>query len=345
LVELLVAMAVLMLLLAIMAAVTQSTAQAVHQASGKLTTYASARAAFDIMNEKLAQATLNTYLDYYATNASGVGYLQTNVATFTPAIYGRVSNLQFITRENSNPQTPFNTIGNANYPCYGQDIYFQCPIAYSTSSSYLSTQGLLNACGYYVQYCNNTSFRPSMVTGSKWRYRLIQAIEPTESFQVYTYAISDSTTWTANIANTGPAAVPATDAIPLADNIIALVIWPQLPSAQESLTPLVTNYIYDSQLNAAPNVKSTPAQPVTAHQLPPILQVTMVVIDEASAARIDTNSSTPPAVIENALKGKFVATSNYAADLASVENSLSLNKIAYEVLNTAVVMRESKWSQ
>ena len=111
------------------------------------------------------------------------------------------------------------------------------------------------------------------------------------------------------------------------------------------MTPLVTNYIYDSQLNAAPNIQSSPPQLLTADQLPPIVQVTMIVIDEASAARIDTKSSTPPAAIENALKGRFTVTSNYQTDLAAVESSLSLSNIAFEVLNTAVVLRESKWSQ
>ncbi len=347
LVELLVAMSVLVLLLAIIAAATQGTALAVHKASGKLSTYAAARSAFDTINAKLAQATLNTYMDYYATNASGVGYLQTNTATFVPTIYGRASNLQFLVKQNANPAVGFNAAGTASGTGYGQEIYFQCPDAYSTDSAYQSEQGLLNACGYYVQYCSDSGFRPSIITSSRWRYRLMQAIEPTESLQVLADAVSDNTAWTGNIANTGPGATLAADAIPLADNVISMVIWPMLPSALDATgTSLAPNYIYDSQLSPAPALNGgVVVQPLTAHQLPPIIQVTMVVIDEASAARIDTKSSTPPTVIENALQGKFVSASKYAADLASVENSLSASHIGFEVLNTSVVMRESKWSQ
>jgi uncharacterized protein (TIGR02599 family) len=343
LIEMLVAMTVLIILLSIIAAVTQGTALAVHRTSGKLSTYAAARSAFDTMNEKLAQATLDTYLDYYDAN----GKLQITGTTFVPAMYGRVSNLQFIVKQNSNPVAAFNAVGSASSPSYGQEVYFQCPAAYSNTSAYQSTQGLLNACGYYVQYCNDTSFRPSMVGGSRWRYRLIQAIEPTETLQVCQYAIADTTTWTANIANTGPAATPAPNAIPLADNVVAMVIWPRLPTGQDPVgTNLAPSYIYDSQANSAPVLtKGVGVQPATVDQLPPLLQVTMVVIDEASAARIDTKSSTPPPAIENALQGKFINANNYGSDLASVESSLSGSHVGFEVLNTSVVSRESKWSQ
>jgi len=344
LLEMLVAMAVLGLLLAIIAAITQGTALAVHRASGKLSTYAEARSGFDTMNEKLAQATLNTYLDYYDAS----GHLQTNRTTFVPAMYGRVSNLQFVVKQNSNPVAAFNAIGSSSSTGYGQEVYFQSPSAYSTTAAYQSTQGLLNACGYYVQYCNNASFRPSLIASSKWRYRLIQAIEPTDSLQVYADAISDNITgWIGNIANTGPGAALAVDAIPLADNVIAMVVWPRLPLGQDSAgTNLAPNYIYDSQNSPAPVLKAgVGVQSPQADQLPPIVQITMVVIDEASAARIDTQSATPPPVIESALQGKFISVSNYATDLAAVESSLSLSNIGFEVLNTSVVSRESKWSQ
>ena len=347
LVEMLVAIAVLALLLTIIAAATQGTALAVHKASGKLSTYAAARSAFDTINAKLAQATLNTYMDYYATNASGVGYLQTNTTTFVPAIYGRASNLQFLVKQNVNPAVGFNAVGTSTSTGYGQEIYFQCPDAYSTDSAYQSAQGLLNACGYYVQYSSDSGFRPSIIASSRWRYRLMQAIEPTESLQVLADAISDNTAWTANIANTGPGATIAADAIPLADNVISMIVWPMLPAGLDATgTNLAPYFNYDSQLSPAPALTSgVVAQPVTAHQLPPIIQLTMLVIDEASAARIDTKSSTPPAVIESALQGKFISANKYAADLASVENSLSASHIGFEVLNTSVVMRESKWSQ
>ena len=346
--EVLVAIAVLAVLLGIIAAVTQATSLAVRQASGKLNTYGAARAAFNTLNEKLSEATLNTYLDYYDGENPAQLRTAANMGTFTPVVYGRVSNLEFVVKQNSNPAVGFNTAG-AGGTGYGQEVYFQCPDAYSTQSFYQSTQGLLNAVGYYVQYGSNSSFRPSLITASKWRYRLMQAIEPTEQLQVYANGSANLDTpaaWTANIANTGAGNAPAADALPLADNVIALVVWPRLPTAQDATgIQLAPNYIYDSQFKVMTGTPPNQIQPLWADQLPPIVQVTMVVIDEASAIRIDTKSATPPAVIESALQGKFANVTEYSSDLASLENSLAANHIKFEALNTAVVLRESKWSQ
>jgi hypothetical protein len=72
----------------------------------------------------------------------------------------------------------------------------------------------------------------------------------------------------------------------------------------------------------------------------------MIVISAASATRLDNGTGTPPTVIENALNGKFVKSdaTDYAADIASVSTALSAAKIAYQVLNTTITMKESKWS-
>lgn len=369
LVEMLVAITVLVILLGIISAVTQGTTVAVRQATGKLSTYAAARAAFSTMTAKLGQATLNAYLDYYDTGLPAPSLrTKDNASTFVPTNYGRVSDLQFIIR----PNTPVSNSGS------GQEVYFQCPEAYSSDdASYQSTQGLLNACGYYVQY-GDTSYtsggstsgwRPSLIGASKFRYRLMQAIEPSDQLATYASTAgsdavnatsnSDDQTipatpgspaepsWLRNIYNTGNGNPPAPDALPLADNVIALIVWPRLPVDQDANgTQLTTNYTYDSQLNVDSFTGTGGSQPLTANQLPPIVQVTMVVIDEASAARLCT-SNTPPTIISGAsgaLSGKFNNVANYATDLADLENKLSNNHINFEVLNSSIVMRESKWS-
>jgi len=351
------AVTVLVILLGIIAAVTQGTTVAVHQASGKMSTYAAARAAFNTITAKLGQATLNTYLDYYGTS-SGSAVLSVRTAatasTFIPTTYGRVSDLQFIVRQNSDSGL-------------GQEVYFQCPEAYSTTAAYQATQGLLNACGYYVQYDGNVNYRPTLIVfggvSTKYRYRLMQAIQPTELLQIYATSASsdatspgptsDTTTWLKNIANTGSGkgATLAPLALPLADNIIALVIWPRASQELDANiipapTPLAPNYTYDSQASVSPT-GTPPSQLLTANQLPPIVQVTMVAIDEASATRLSATATPPaaPTIIETALSGKFTNVANYSTDLSALEASLAANHIEFEVLNSTVVMRESKWSQ
>jgi uncharacterized protein (TIGR02599 family) len=185
---------------------------------------------------------------------------------------------------------------------------------------------------------------------------LMQGLEPTESFNVFVTtsensgsgAVADTASaWINNIQNTstGPTQ-SSTYVAPLADNVIALIVWPRLSSEDDpSGTVLTADYTYDSQANVAPTQNSNGIyiQPLTANQLPPNLQLTMIVIDEASAVRLNS-SATPPNVIESALKGKFTDVTKYAADLSSVAASLSAGHITFQIFDATIPMRESKWS-
>jgi uncharacterized protein (TIGR02599 family) len=333
LLEVLVACTVLVLLLAMLAAVMQTTTKTVLQASNRLSTYATARSAFDTMNQKLSQATLNTYWDYYNAATPPQRRSAANAATFAPAAYGRASDLQFVVRQNTQ---------NSGY---GGEIYFQSPEAFSADSSYQSTRGLLNACGYYVQFCSSAAFSPSIFGANpSYRYRLMQGMEPTESLSIYPNASSDAVSWITTIKNSGLNA-PSSSVLPLADNVICAVFWPLLPAGQDTTgngTALTTDYTYDSQVP----ITTLSPQPVQSDTLPPTIQVTMVVIDEASATRIDSGA-TPPSVIQNALAqngGLFKKASSYASDLGLLQGALNAAHIGFEVLTTTVVLRESKWS-
>ncbi|XHR30631.1 MAG: prepilin-type N-terminal cleavage/methylation domain-containing protein [Chthoniobacteraceae bacterium] len=304
--EVLVATTVLTLLLAIMLAVMNQTSSTVMCASAKIDAFATARSTFDIIVGKLSQATLNTYWDYDDPSL--------------PRHYLRKSDLQFLTR------------ANTQYPGYGQEIFFQVPESYSSNANYQGTEGILNACGYFVRYSNDDNFRPGVVNNKRWRYRLMEAIQPTEEMQVFRLAANDDTAWATNIS--------MTNAIPLCENVIALIVWPRLSAgADVTGTQLTSNYQYDSQKNA----NSYP-QPITANQLPPTVQVTLVVIDDASAVRLDTHSDTPPQVIYNALQNKFTDVTKYQQDLSSLASILTTHRIKYQIRNISVVLQESKWS-
>jgi uncharacterized protein (TIGR02599 family) len=73
--------------------------------------------------------------------------------------------------------------------------------------------------------------------------------------------------------------------------------------------------------------------------------VTLVLIDEASAARMDTYGSTQPAVIQTNLAGKFKDVTQYQSDLDQLTAALAAHHINYQVLNTSVAIRESEWSK
>lgn len=329
LLEILVSVTVLVMLMGIILSITKSVGSIVGHASSKIDSLAGARAAFDLVNQKLSKATLNTYWDYDNPNA--------------PTVYRRESDMQLLVRQNS------------QNPAYGQEIYFQAPETFSADPDTRSTSGLLNACGFYVQYGGNDSFRPASITSQRYRYRLMQGMQPTEALSVYKAnppasrqepAWSDYWTdywnkheWTADLENGGVGGVGKCVA-PLADNVIAFIIWPRLSAADDPTgTGLTSNYQYDSKKDAI----SIP-QPITANQLPPTVQFTMVTITEASAARLDTNSNTPPQAIEDALAGKFTDVAKYRDDIDDLSKKLSDKHIEFQVFNTSVPLRESKWS-
>jgi uncharacterized protein (TIGR02599 family) len=326
-IELLAAMAVLIVLLGIVVAVTNSVSLTMRRTTAGIDALAGARAGFDTLNRSLAQATLNTYWDYDNP--------------LSPTVYLRQSDLQFLIRQNPN---------------YGQEIFFATPETYSRDAGLRSTRGLLNACSAFVTYGSSAQFQPTAVGDPKFRYRLMFGIQPTEQLTIfnkpartagqstsaYRAAIQsywDAAAWIAPISRTSSTGFVS----PLAENVIALVVWPRLSSAEDptgtELTP-TGQFTYNSQADAM----AVP-QAITANQLPPVIQITMIAISEASAARLDTGNSSPPADIESALAGKFTQVASYQQDLDDVTKALAEKNIEFKIFTTSVPLRESKWSR
>lgn len=295
-----------MVLVVVLSVITQASSLW-RTSTGKIAAFQSARAGFDLLTRSLSQATLNTYLDYDNP--------------MNPSTYLRKSELAFVSGPASAAGFP-GTLG-----C-GQAVFFQAPLGYATNTtSYGKLESLMNTCGYYVAFTTNNAIPPHVaVSSNPLRYRLMQLLVPTENNTIYT---ASSSAWFTGYT---------VQARPLADNIIALIVRPQDPGSVSPSTPdLTTNYAYDSTKSAA----SLP-QPPTANQMPPVVQVTLVAIDEASAKRLEESN---PGAIASALSGKFQITTNYATDLSQLEDALSAQHIQYRIFSTAVPIRESKWTK
>jgi len=317
LVEILVACAVLILLLVMLLSVTSQTMSTLKTATDQIDAFQTARTAFDSISQRISQAKMNTYWDYY--DSGNARRTPQTSSSFQPARYGRASDLQFLIQNNTNSET------NSGY---GQSVFFAAPEAISADSSVDQTQGLLNAIGYFVQYGNDDAYRPSIISKQRYRYRLMQAIQPTENLMVFNDATN---AWTTGVR---------TSAWPLAENVIALIVWPRLnliedPSGQK----VSSNYEYDSRTLASSDVSF----PIQYAQAPPVVQLTMVAIDESSAIRLDSGAA-EPAVIGAALAGKFTHVTDYQSDLDSLQKVLSKAHVNFRILNTFITLRESKWS-
>ncbi len=335
LVEVMVATTILVLLLGILLSITNSIGTTVGRTSAKIDAFSGSRATFDLVGRRLSQATLNTYWDYDNP--------------LDPTVYLRQSDLQFLVTQNT------------QNPGYGQELYFQSPLTYSGDPTVRTTSGLLNACAFYVQYGGSSGFRPGTEAAApeRFRYRLMQAVQPTEELKIFAasppartnnaaWAAYWNTFWSAHawtdpLENQGTSGL-APAVTPLIDNVIAFIVWPRLPVSDDAGgEELTANFQYDSKKNAWP-ASVTDKQPVTANQLPPAVQVTMILISESSAQRLDTDSKTPPGIIEGALSGRFDNVSDYQTDLKAVSDELANNHIEFQILNTTVALRESKWS-
>lgn len=310
LIEVLVGATILVMLVGLVLYITQQATTAVQRASMKIDSFRAARTAYDLIQQKLSQTTLNTYWDYY--NAAGVARSAANSSNFVPVSYGRASDLHFLIE----PNAPF-----------GQAVFFQAPLAAATGAAYDQTQGLMNACGFFVEFGGDEGnnglkwHRPSHVSTSRYRYRLMQGVQNTEDA---TFFSASGSQWVAGVKDR---------AWPIADNVICLIIWPRLAYSQ-SATVISSDYAYDS--------RSTTQKLQTA-QLPPIVQVTMIVIDEASAVRL-AKGTTEPAAITAALQGRFTDVNRYDDDLEAVKNSLTSAGVNFTTLSGAVTLKESKWS-
>lgn len=317
LIEVLAAMAVLALLMVVLFSAVNQTGSLWQRAKNQAGAYQSGRFAFDQITSTLAQSTLN------------VSYGYDNPTK--PTKYIRESDLHFVI-----DQPPIDDFGQGNA------IFFQAPLGGTDLADAQGLPGLLNAVGYYIIYGKDPGLPLSLESFDRNRFRLMQFIVPSEKLKVYEAQEKES--------DADPKAWFLDDKLleknstVIADNVILLLFWPRLSVEEDpegdELTKPANNYLYDSRDG------SGSAQKVTTNQQPPMVQVTMVALDETGANRLE-DDSTPPAVIESALQGLFTTSNldSYTEDLATLEDRLNQAGIGHRVFTGTVTIRESKWTK
>jgi uncharacterized protein (TIGR02599 family) len=349
LVEVLVSTVILGLIVIILVSITNQTTATWRYTTGKIEQFSSARDAFESLTRQVGQSTLNTYYDYL--DDKGEARTVDNAGLFVPKNYGRQSSLRFMcgsmdrsNRFNGDTAPPLATDGSRPRPTHG--IFFHAPLGLVDDvAQHGSLQNLLNAWGYYVEFDSDERTRPTFLQGKgpppRWRYRLMQFMQPSE--KMITYTEPDQWFQTAvNEAGTPNAHI-------LAENVVALVLQPMLSpkDEQELATPpavagtaLAPSYFYDSTKK-----HSTPALN-PRHQLPPMIRVTMVAIDEPSAIRLSSGSAMPDFDLPSLFQtDRANSASDYERDLGSLETKLTEKRCSFRVFTTTVVIRGAKWSK
>ena len=384
LVELLVSVAILAIIMLLVAQMIDDTSKVWKTTSGKIDAFRQARIGFEMMTDELRQATTNTYWDYF--NSAGQTVAQYNAgggATFLPAAYGRQSELHFI----SGPSSLLNLTLPAGCTQVTHGVFFSWPGGYTQTAAYTTLNSLLTATGFFVEFGPDVlGTNPIVANGpptavlhnyqANYRFRLMQFVQPTESLAVYNYSLGTDV-FPNDWFSTPIGSSHATNVRIVADNVIALIIWPKQtdtvddtdatnPNESAALAP---KYLYDSRLGlkstdsatsgtigttSAPWTPGTGNQPLQMNQMPPILSIAMVSLDESSAKILQGGSAAIPAKITTALNGLFqtaspatsTTISNMDTDLETLKTRLSAitPHLNYQVFSTTIAIRNAKFS-
>lgn len=324
LIEVMVSTVIVVILAGILISATDLTAKSFQRTSAKIEQFSEARRGFEVLTRRLAEATLNTYWDYYNDKGEARPTLQTRkgetnytqFTTFVPSTYGRQSELRYV----SGPMKELDPSSPADRPTHG--VFFQAPVGEVEDRDAIGMlDQTLNSWGYFVEVAEDTEFIPLVLKGinqPRRRSRLLEFRQPTERNPIYFPPYSGEpgkqksavrNWWFLDHINQTGTDRPVRV---VSENVIALIVLPRLSRndevARSKDTKLnITNpdddrgvlcpsYYYDSALDAN-GIRIPPAQPLAntdkpeevnpKNQLPPTVQVVMVALDENSAARLD----------------------------------------------------------
>jgi len=349
LVELMVSMAVLSVVGVLILTMVSNVSSVTKRTRDQVESYQGARAGFEALTRTIAQATLNIYWDYYDSTGKAA-----NNPTYsgTPAKYGRQSELHF----RSGPTDSLfggTSNGGLMRPTHG--IFFQIPGGITSNSTLKQLNNTLNGIGFFLEFGDDEALRPSFLATEtsipkRYRYRLLQMQQATENLQIY--SSSNGTAWFQDPLGFGSITVNAgtRPANVLAENVIALAIIPRLsPTEDPTGASLVkTDYNYDSRTAksySATSATGTTMSGTTLHQLPPLVEVIMVAIDETSAQRLAAEFGTnPPNLGQEELFKSISDIADVDTDLDKLEKTLVDRKLSYRIYRSVVGIRGAKWS-
>ena len=210
LVELLVSTALIALLMLLLLGTVDQTQNVWKRTTAKIAQFQASRAAFEALNRRLSQATLNTY--YRATDTAS-GDSQANF------LFRRQSELHFISGHLANASTKNSGtvpgIFTANpsilgltrppdraYPTHG--VFFFAPLGiteeaglpnsgFEATRRFRGLDAMLTACGYFVEY-GDDPWRPKILplatetepgVPPRFRFRLMELSVPAEELLIY----------------------------------------------------------------------------------------------------------------------------------------------------------------
>ena len=333
LLEILVAMALLVLLFGMLLKMTEATSRIWRTAATQATPFREAREAFDSITAQLGQVTLQPYWDYEMNGD-------------IPSRYVTQSDLHFLMGHTSD----ILGTNKAIHPAHG--VFFQKTGGEDQAGGPL--KNLLETAGFFVETGDCADYVPTpmkayLKLSGKSRMRLVEVLGMPKDSMIYGATKPGSTTystsWIDALNVKDPAARGAKFAKRIAaDNVILLVLRARLPEQEDSTgDSLSPNYSYDSRLwEKQPGAALAEK---TRNQLPPIIDVVLVAIDEASAERLSATGRMNPEAL--GLGDLFLKADNDSLekDLKTLEKQLLDFKLTYRVFRASVRVSNARWGE
>lgn len=367
LVELMISITILVILMLVVTQVIGIVQRNWVRSNSRVSQFREARIAFDTMTRTLTQATLNTYwmneFDELAPDALG------NKRSKAKS-YVRQSELQFVCGPTA--QVLAAAAGSSeNYP--GHSVFFQAPLGVTrlvpAGNSQANTENMVNLMcgrGYFVEWGDDQPYRPPFLSELnsvplRFRIRLMEYSPTAEMNRIYASVVrpvtDNSKLWfqeaLTNTVQDNEEVATRAFTRPIAENILALIISPQLESTRSTVVQpfaIAPQYYYDSTLVTNPGADNIGGAQGTQHLLPPLLKVTMIALDQRAGETLSANEDLRGKILE-AVAGLFQNAAQFEQDLegtgdepGTLETLLVNNKINYRVFTTTIAPRAARWS-
>lgn len=191
-----------------------------------------------------------------------------------------------------------------------------------------------------------------MKPSQRWRYRLMEFQQPSQRITVFPLTQAQpgykGKEWFLDAfkAQEPPARV-------LAENVVALILQPKLAAAEEKRlkdagiiaanapagTALAPGYLYDSVASSGvPELNPK-------HQLPPVLSVTLVALDEREWTRRLASNAGALDALRTLLASRFSDAGRLSGDLAALTHFLRDQGVVSRMFSTDLRINAAKWSR
>lgn len=305
----------------------------------KTDAYQAARTAMEYLSRHLRQATLGTYLDYMDSSNRRIE----TFGSIEPSSYGRYSELHFVTGKSSQ-------LGIDQSPTCA--VFFQAPLGYSLDENLKFGRQLMNSIGFYLA---EYELKPPVGflgnDRTRKRFALMEYLQPSELLSIYSPQFQTGSKEKSNLS--WFTRDLKSYSRPVAENILALIIWPHYPPAEDrsatqpkgvgSSSQIAPDFYYDSRVEKTVSLQTQSQgslQIQTLHQIPPLITLGVIGIDEKSAQWIEDQKIEWSSLVPTSL---FNSTQDIEEDVSDVLERCKKNRVNARFFRQTIAMSGARY--